>query len=119
MTHKGLLLSAVGLLAWSAATAAEPVASPARSAGACGRAGGGLLLPGSDICVRLGGAVRTEAAARSTTSTATSALTGGSVATFPASPRASRLRALGRVDLDARTETAAGPFRAFVSVKTP
>lgn len=115
LIDKGAVLFVVGLLAWSAARAAEFPSSSVRPVAACGSQG--MRLPGSDICVRLGGVARAEAAAR--TSGSGPSLVMGASAPLVTGARATRLRAQGRVDFDARTETAAGPIRAFLSVRSP
>lgn len=114
MILKGTLVAAVGLLASNAAVAAQSPSPSARPVAACGSQG--MLLPGSDICIKLGGIARAEAASK-TTGSGSSLVTG--TAAMPPATRATRLSAQGRVDLDARTETAAGPIRAFLSVRTP
>ncbi len=115
MTDRAFLIATAGLFACSAAMAAETSPAVVRPAAACG--GQGLVLPGTDTCLRLGGMARAEAATRAAGSG--SAAVPGASATPSAGARASRLRAQGRVDLDARTETSAGPIRAFLSVRTP
>ena len=73
---------------------------------------GGLALPGTTTCLRLGGVVRAEAATRAAPAIVAPAPDGGrgrSVAT---------LRAGARVDLDARTPTPYGPLRAYMAVRT-
>ncbi len=83
--------------------AAEPWAVP-EVARACPQHGPGFVqLPGSTTCVRLGGRVRAET-------------------TVGAPRRVSREQISGfgtsaRVSIDARTDTAYGPVRAYMSVR--
>ncbi|WP_237479597.1 porin [Lichenibacterium dinghuense] len=100
----------MGARIWNALAALALLAS-AEAASACGA--GELALPGTAACVRLGGAVRAEAAAGRRTSAPIA----------PAAPDGGRrsaaaLRAGARADLDARVPTAYGPLRAYLGVAT-
>lgn len=96
---------------------ADPAASPRRPAPAgpaevCGLRGG-LDLPDTRSCPRIGGSVMAEAAGTA----------GRAPSIVPAVPGrsdrgATAFRPRGRVDVDVRTDTPFGPARAFVSVET-
>lgn len=96
-----LVLGAVLILAASQAGAVEKGGSP--SSRACAAHGPGFTyLPETGTCLRVSGRVRAEAGAGS----------------GKGSGRDERfdVRSNGRLDLDARTDTAAGPLRSFVRV---
>ncbi|MBN9063596.1 MAG: hypothetical protein BGP06_14340 [Rhizobiales bacterium 65-9] len=103
---KSLLLgSAAGFVAMTGASAADlpsRKAAPAEYVRVCSAYGAGFFyIPGSDVCLKVGGAAIFQYAY-----------------TEPAAHDASPLgmRALGRVELDARNPTAYGTLRAFVRV---
>ena len=108
------LVAAVLIGAASAAPAAE-----LPRLGACGLAGGGFILPGTDGCLRIGGFARAEAAW--TTASQVHALQA------PAAPRAltpaaslgrSAIGADARLSADLRLPTEFGPVRAYVSLRS-
>lgn len=66
----------------------------------CAAQGPGFLaVPGSETCLRIGGRVRTEAGTR-------------------LRPGGAPVTASGRLAVDARTQTAYGPVRAFVRLRS-
>ncbi len=104
---KSLLLgSAAGLCAAAGAQAADlPMrkAAPVEYVRVCTAYGAGFFyIPGTDTCLRVGGRARFEA---------------GYVQSFSrsgANGDLTQYRGLGRLNLDARTQTAYGTLRAFV-----
>ena len=113
---KSLLLgSAAGLCAVAGAQAADlPMrrAAPVEYVRVCTAYGAGFFyIPGTDTCLRVGGRARFEyqyTSNRATTPNATASsgqLVNGDNSGF---------RGLGRLNLDARTQTAYGTLRAFV-----
>ncbi len=72
----------------------------------CGN--GGMALPGSSTCLRVGGSIRSDA-------TATIGARSGTV--HDGLRSVTRLTSTARVDLDVRTPTEWGPLRAFTSVR--
>jgi hypothetical protein len=106
---KSLLLgSAAGLCAVAGAQAADlPVrkAAPVEYVRVCTAYGAGFFyIPGTDTCLRVGGRARFEYQYTSTRSYAGSTV-GGDVSGY---------RGLGRLNIDARTQTPYGTLRAFV-----
>src|SRR4051794_35950862 len=115
---KSLLLgSAAGLCAVAGAQAADlPVkkAAPVEYVRVCTAFGAGFFyIPGTDTCLRVGGRARFEYEYRSKRSrgvySATTFAPGAA-----STDDVSGFRGLGRLNLDARTETAYGTLRAFV-----
>lgn len=100
-----LLASAAGFAAMSSASAADlpsRKAAPAEYVRVCSAYGAGFFyIPGSDVCLKVGGSAMFQYAY-----------------TEPAAHDASPLgvRARGRLELDARNPTAYGTLRAFVRV---
>src|SRR5215213_1049239 len=115
---KSLLLgSAAGLCAVAGAEAADlPVtkAAPVEYVRVCTAYGAGFFyIPGTDTCLRVGGRARGEYEFRSKVSRG--AYSSTTFAPIGASnDDQSGFRGLGRLNLDARTETAYGTLRAFV-----
>src|SRR3954464_6999831 len=115
---KSLLLgSAAGLCAVAGAQAADlPVkkAAPVEYVRVCTAFGAGFFyIPGTDTCLRVGGRARFEYEYRSKRSRGVYSATTfapGAASTDDVSGS----RGLGRLNLDARTETAYGTLRAFV-----
>jgi hypothetical protein len=114
---KSLLGSTAGLCAVAGAQAADlPVkkAAPVEYVRICTAYGAGFFyIPGTDTCLRVGGRARAEFAysqrqSRGVYSTNTFAPVSNSNAD------ASGFRGQGRLNLDARTQTAYGTLRAFV-----
>src|SRR4051812_35536891 len=115
---KSLLLGSVaGLCAVAGAQAADlPVkkAAPVEYVRVCTAFGAGFFyIPGTDTCLRVGGRARFEYEYRSKRSrgvySATTFAPGAA-----STDDVSGFRGLGRLNLDARTETAYGTLRAFV-----
>lgn len=105
---KSLLLgSAAGLAAVAGASAADlpsRKAAPAEYVRVCSAYGAGFFyIPGTDVCLKVGGAARWEAQYQD-----------------PVHDNGSPwgMRALGRIELDARNPTAYGTLRAFVRLDT-
>src|SRR5215217_3659181 len=115
---KSLLLgSAAGLCAVAGAEAADlPVkkAAPVEYVRVCTAYGAGFFyIPGTDTCLRVGGRARGEYEFR--TKRSRGAYSPTTFAPFTSSnDDQSGFRGLGRLNLDARTETAYGTLRAFV-----
>lgn len=115
---KSLLLgSAAGLCAVAGAQAADlPVkkAAPVEYVRICTAYGAGFFyIPGTDTCLRVGGRARFEYEVRSKRSRG--AYNNTTFAPILSSnDDVSGFRGLGRLNLDARTETAYGTLRAFV-----
>ena len=104
-------VSAVSLLAMllsGGATAGDRSLRPEPVVGLLDCAGGGVVLPGSDTCLSLGGSVRAEATVGSRERPPSTRSIRQSLTHFGAT---------ARVELDARTPTAMGPFRVFTSVR--
>src|SRR4051794_12550841 len=115
---KSLLLgSAAGLCAVAGAQAADlPVkkAAPGEYVRICTAYGAGFFyIPGTDTCLRVGGRARFEYEVRSKRSRGAYNNTTFSPITS-STDDVSGFRGLGRLNLDARTETAYGTLRAFV-----
>src|SRR3954451_391423 len=115
---KSLLLgSAAGLCAVAGAQAADlPVkkAAPVKYVRVCTAYGAGFFyIPGTDTCLRVGGRARFEYEFRSYRSRGVYSSTTFAPAAGSNSDQ-SGFRGLGRLNLDARTETAYGTLRAFV-----
>src|SRR4051794_5449625 len=115
---KSLLLgSAAGLCAVAGAQAADlPVkkAAPVEYVRVCTAFGAGFIyIPGTDTCLRVGGRARFEYEFRSYRSRGVYSSTTFAPAAGSNSDQ-SGFRGLGRLNLDARTETAYGTLRAFV-----
>jgi hypothetical protein len=102
-----LLGSVAGFAAVAGAQAADlPVkkAAPVEYVRVCAAEGTGFfVIPGTDTCLRIGGRVRAEARY---------------VEPFDRDEDALGYRALGRIQLDSRTQTAYGLLRAFVRVSS-
>ena len=120
---KSLLLgSAAGLCAVAGAQAADlPVrkAAPVEYVRVCTAYGAGFFyIPGTDTCIRVGGRARFEynyvSAGRAITPGVQSNFAGAGGVTNLANGDVSSMRGLGRLNLDARTQTAYGTLRAFV-----
>src|SRR5215217_2506425 len=115
---KSLLLgSAAGLTAVAGAQAADlPVqkAAPVEYVRICTAYGAGFFyIPGTDTCLRVGGRARGEYEFR--TKVSRGAYNNTTFAPLPASTDdQSGFRGLGRLNIDARTQTAYGTLRAFV-----
>ncbi len=114
-----LLGSAAALVALSAANAADlpsKKSAPVEYVKICNAYGVGYFyIPGTDTCLRIGGRVRAEygylnAQNAITPTFATGALTG----TSSKGVDQSGIRARGRIQTDARTQTAYGTLRTFV-----
>src|SRR3954468_11310527 len=115
---KSLLLgSAAGLCAVAGAEAADlPVtkAAPVEYVRVCTAYGAGFFyIPGTDTCLRVGGRARGEYEVRSKVSRGVYSNTTFAPVTASNDDQ-SGFRGLGRLNLDARTETAYGTLRAFV-----
>lgn len=114
-----LMILATGLSGAAAETLPTFLSVPAPgSMATCGAVGRGVLLPGTDTCLRVGGEVWADV-----TAGPAAAL---QLAPVPAAPlpapvhrsAAVSLRPEGRLSVDARTETAYGPMRVYLSVKS-
>jgi len=120
---KSLLLgSAAGLCAVAGAEAADlPVtkAAPVEYVRVCTAYGAGFFyIPGTDTCLRVGGRARGEYEFRSKVSRG--AYNNTTFAPITSSnDDQSGFRGLGRLNLDARTDTAYGTLRAFVRFEIP
>jgi hypothetical protein len=120
---KSLLLgAAAGLVATAGAQAADlPVkAKPVEYVKVCSAYGAGFYyIPGTDICLRVGGYVFLETGVKGHNA-AVRPLTAGSTATlanpFDANINYSSWRARGHVILDARNNTAYGTLRAYMAL---
>ena len=117
---KSLLLGAAAGLATVAAASAADLPSrksaPVEYVKVCNAYGAGFFyIPGTDTCLRVGGLVLAEARAFWPVATTFSPNTG-----LPAVNKNNRDRygssALGRLELDARTQTGYGTLRAFARI---
>jgi hypothetical protein len=123
---KSLLLgTASGLLVVAGASAADlpsRKAAPVSYVKVCDAYGAGFFyIPGTETCVKVGGRVRADYAFSAPQSIYTAAgLTAGSAPTAGISKKAVNawgVEARGRVDLDARTQTAWGTVQTVVSLR--
>ncbi|WP_406857313.1 porin [Alsobacter sp. KACC 23698] len=95
-----LLMAMSALAAPAAAAEARPGAGA--SVRACPALGAGFYaLPGSDTCVKIGGRARYES---------------GYASSAPRGAASTGSRATGMAFVDSRTQTEAGPLRAYVRV---
>jgi hypothetical protein len=113
---KSLLLgSAAGLCAVAGAQAADlPMrrAAPVEYVRVCTAYGAGFFyIPGTDTCLRVGGRARFEA--QYTSNRAIGPNAGGSINNL-VNGDSTGYRGLGRLNIDARTQTAYGTLRTFV-----
>src|SRR5688572_14413983 len=118
---KSLLLgAAAGLVATAGAQAADmPVkAKPVEYVKICSAYGAGFYyIPGTDICLRVGGAVRADYYHHATGAFPHIAQVGaGSPGTYNRDEDSHAFRGRGYVILDARQNTAYGTLRAFTNV---
>src|SRR5215472_4095287 len=119
-TRNLLLSSAAGLLSITAAHAADlPVkAKPVEYVKVCSLYGAGFYyMPGTDLCLKIGGWVRAEALMETNQS--------GSIAWGPwndnlqqRSTQHLQVRARGYITADAREQTAYGTARGYIAVGT-
>ena len=117
---KSLLLSApAAVMAFGVANAADlpsRKSAPVSYVKICDAYGAGFFyIPGTDTCLKVGGYVRAEYS-YSPTKTTTVISSAGTITNSPANTEDSLgWRARGRIDLDARTQTAFGTVRTVIS----
>ena len=120
MSH-GIPIASLLLLVGASSATAQSLPlflfAPALPVIDCGRLNTAFALPGSATCVRVGGSVWAGATLGRATPLAVSPVPPADRIVGPGRIALSPTRLKSRLSFDARTDTAYGPIRAYVSIR--